>query len=91
MEIDKQDLLLREEYAKERTLLSLDRTLLSYIRTSLTATVVGITFYKLFDDSVFQLAGTILIIVAILLTVFGIIRTIQINKKISEYPLPPRR
>lgn len=85
MDLNKTDLLLREEYAKERTLLSLDRTLLSYIRTSLTAIVVGISFFKLFDNSAFQIAGIILVIVGILLTVFGIIRTIQIHRKISEY------
>lgn len=85
MDINKVDLLLREEYAKERTYLSLDRTLLSYIRTSLTATVVGITFLKLFDSVSFQIAGVILIIVAIFLTVFGVVRTVQTHKKISDY------
>jgi putative membrane protein len=76
---------LREEYARERTLLSLDRTLLSYIRTSLTTVVVGISFFKLFDSPALQMVGILLIFVAIILTVIGIVRSVQIHKKISEY------
>jgi len=79
------DLQLREAYAKERTILALDRTLLSYIRTSLTATVVGLSFFKFFDSPAMQAGGVNLIIVAIFLTVFGIDRTIKSHKKISEY------
>jgi len=80
-----QPLMLREEYARERTLLSLDRTLLSYMRTSMTTIVVGATFFKFFDGVVMQSLGMIIIIVAIILTVIGIVRSIQIHKKISEY------
>lgn len=80
-----QPLMLREKYAKERTLLALDRTLLSYVRTSLTATVVGVTFMKFFDNTAFQTIGFVLIIVAVFLTAFGTIRAVQINKKIHEY------
>lgn len=76
---------LREEYARERTLLALDRTLLSYIRTSLTAIVVGISFFKLFDTYPMQVTGVFLIIVAIIITVIGVIRSLQIHKKIREY------
>ena len=79
------DLVLREEYARDRTLMALDRTLLSYIRTSLTAIVVGISFFKLFDNQAMQVGGVLLIIVAVLLTAFGIARTIKSHKKISEY------
>jgi putative membrane protein len=79
------DLLLREEYARDRTLMALDRTLLSYIRTSLTAIVVGVSFFKFFESPAMQMGGVALIIVAIFLTAFGIIRTIQSHKKISEY------
>lgn len=75
----------RYQYAHERTLLSLDRTLLSYIRTSLTAIVVGVSFLKFFDSGAFQIGGVALIIVAFLLTVFGVIRTVQIHKQIEEY------
>ena len=80
-----QDLELREILAKERTHLSLDRTLLSYIRTSMTTVVVGISFFKFFDNVVMQMAGVILIIVAIILTVIGIVRSVQIHKKIGKY------
>ena len=76
---------LREQYAKERTHLAIDRTLLSYVRTSMTVVVVGITFLKFFNDPAMQRAGIGLLIVAIILTAFGIARTAQINKKIHTY------
>lgn len=75
----------RELLAKERTFLSLDRTLLSYIRTSMTTIVVGISFFKLFDIPAMQIGGILLIIVALILTVVGIVRSVQLYKKISEY------
>jgi len=76
---------LREQYAKERTLLAIDRTILSYIRTSMTIVVVGVTFIKFFDNVRMQQTGVGLIIVAIILTGVGIVRSAQIRKKIYEY------
>jgi len=75
---------LREEYAKERTLLAINRTLLSYIRTSMTIVVVGITLIKFFDNPALQKGGVALIIVAIMLTAVGIVRSAQTSKQIDE-------
>ncbi len=80
-----EDLRLREAYARERTFLSLDRTLLSYIRTAMTAIVVGLSLLKLFETPLMQGLGVGMIFVAFFLTVFGVIRTIQTHKQIQEY------
>lgn len=76
---------LREHYAKERTLLALDRTLLSYIRTSMAGVIVGVSFIKFFESSFMWILGVIVIIVSLLLTVFGIVRSIQKHNSINKY------
>jgi putative membrane protein len=79
------DLQLREAYAKERTILALDRTVLSYVRTAMTSIVVGVSFFKFFSDWRMQAMGALMIIVAIILTAFSIVRTVQVRKQIDSY------
>ncbi|MCX6732288.1 MAG: DUF202 domain-containing protein [Candidatus Roizmanbacteria bacterium] len=76
---------LREQYAKERTMLSIDRTILSYIRTSLTTFAMGITFIKFFDDNLLVIGGFILVAFSIILLLFGIRRGLQAHKHIKKY------
>lgn len=78
---------LREQYAKERTILSIDRTILSYARTSLTMTVVGITFIKFFDSPILQVVGLVFIVLAVILMAFGAQRGVKSHQKIQKYSI----
>ncbi|OGK12685.1 hypothetical protein A3C98_05330 [Candidatus Roizmanbacteria bacterium RIFCSPHIGHO2_02_FULL_37_15] len=80
----KQELLLRDYLASERTMMSVDRTFLAYIRTSLTLFIAGISFIKFFDSYIIQVLGWLLIPVAIFTFVLGVHRSMEMTTIINE-------
>lgn len=77
------DLILREKLAIERTEMANDRTLLSFIRTGLYFSIAGITINELLQPR-YGLALTIFfLVVAVLVTLVGIIKYRQQKKKLA--------
>ena len=78
------DLVLREYLAIERTKLANERTLLTYIRTGLYFLVAGSTLGHLIDTRFWNVMGAPLIIVAALITAFGVVRFIRMGREIQK-------
>ena len=64
--------IIRDELARDRTMLANERTMLSYIRTGIMLGISGVTVIKLFTDSPWaQIAGWVLIVTAVVNIAFG--------------------
>jgi putative membrane protein len=70
----KDELILRDYLAAERTALANERTFLAYIRTALTLSVVGITFIKFFGSLMVFILGWIFVPIGIITFIIGLIR-----------------
>jgi putative membrane protein len=77
------DLVLREYLAIERTKLANETTLLAYIRTGLYFLVAGSTLGHLFSTRFWDVLGTPLILVGLLIMTIGIIRYLRLRKSIE--------
>lgn len=69
--IIKEELILRDHLAADRTILANERTFLAYSRTALTTFVVGVSLLKLFNTFVTQLVGFVFIMISLVTFVFG--------------------
>jgi len=66
---------LRDELARDRTVLASERTLLAYVRTSLMLFASGITLLKLFhDDAILSAMGYALVPLAVGAGIIGYVR-----------------
>jgi putative membrane protein len=72
--IEKQNLILRDYLAIDRTVMANESSFLSYIRTALTMVVAAITFLKFFDSTTVHILGWIFIVAAVLMVVHGATR-----------------
>lgn len=81
----KEDIILRDYLALERTKLANERTLLSYTRTSLYMVLGGIAFLQLQDFSQLRWIGYLAIFLSIIFGIFGILRYLQIRMRIGQY------
>lgn len=79
-EIDKDDLILRDKLAADRTNLSNERTLLAYIRTSVGLLVSGIALLRLFDNQYIHILGYALVLFAILTVCLGFRRYFRVRQ-----------
>lgn len=70
----RQELILRDELARDRTVLANERTLLSYIRTGLAFAVTGVGTIKFFPALISLLLGWCLVVLAFLIVVLGVWR-----------------
>ena len=81
--IGKDDPILRDYLATERTHLANERTLLAYLRSSLIMLVASPTILKLFEgDPEMKTMAFILAPIAILVGIFGIYRFVKTRNKI---------
>ena len=78
------DLVLREYLAIERTKLANERTLLTYIRTGLYFLVAGSTLGHLIETAFWDLMGSPLIVVGLLITTFGAMRYLRVRREIQN-------
>jgi len=81
---DKDEMILRDFLAADRTLLANERTLLAYIRTGIGLLAIAITLIKLFDTNFTYTLGIIFIILSIMPIILGIYRYKKINRKIQN-------
>ncbi len=67
----KEDLILRDLLAADRTILANERTYLAYIRTALTLFVSGATFIRFFDSLILEVLGWTFVPAAIVVFIVG--------------------
>ena len=77
------EMILRDYLALDRTVLANERTLLAYLRTFIGTFSAGIAIVKLFDSPFMKIIGFIFMVVSPLFIVFGLIRYFQISKKLK--------
>lgn len=82
---NKEDIILRDFLALERTTLANERTLFSYIRTSLYLTLGGIAILKLKNFEPLNWVAYVLFGISLFLIVFGIIRYQILQRKLSKF------
>jgi putative membrane protein len=70
----KEELILRDRLAAQRTVLANERTLLAYARTALTLLIGGVSLIEFFGRVVAQAIGWLLLPVAGLVMVVGVLR-----------------
>jgi len=65
-QFSRDDIILRDHLALDRTILANERTLLAYIRTALAFMITGIGFLKFFQDILIEVLGWIFCIFSII-------------------------
>lgn len=79
----KNELILRDELAIDRTILANERTLLAYIRTSLTLIIAGLSFIHFIKEGIIFKIGIFLVPLGIFAGVFGYIRYFKMKRIIN--------
>lgn len=88
---NKEEIILRDHLAMERTKLANERTLLSYIRTSLYLLLGGIAFLGMNDFSDLRYLGYFSLGLSATLLVIGIVRFLQLKRHIKRiYAVRPQ-
>lgn len=80
----KNELILRDILARDRTILANERTLLSYLRTALSFGLAGLTIIKLFPSLWSYILGTIGISSGIIFTCLGFYRYLKTKKDLKK-------
>lgn len=77
------DLVLREYLAIERTRLANETTLLAYIRTGLYFLVAGSTLGHVIDSVFWNIVGTPLIVIGLIIMGLGLVRYFRLKRAIE--------
>jgi putative membrane protein len=72
LEFKREDMILRDWLALDRTVFANKRTFLAYSRTAIAMAVLGIAFVKLIDHRFFEIAGFVLILFGAVVFVVGL-------------------
>lgn len=79
----REELILRDELAIDRTLLANERTVLAYFRSSLTLVIVGVTFLHFLEKGILPYIGMVCILFGIAVGIFGFMRYRKMHKSIG--------
>jgi putative membrane protein len=82
---NKEEIILRDYLALERTRLANERTLFAYIRTSLYLVLGGIAFLQLQGFEKIKWLGYLSLVLSIIFLVFGIFKYYQLKNKLKKY------
>ncbi len=82
---DKDDLILRDELALDRTLLANERTLLAYLRSSITLLIAGVSIMHFAPQGWFWGVGLSCIPVGLLTGLVGVLRYRKMNSSIAAF------
>ena len=82
---NREQIILRDYLALERTRLANERTLLSYIRTSLYMLLGGIAFLQMTDFEEIRWLGYVSLGISVTSLVVGITRYLVINVRLRKY------
>ncbi len=80
----KEELILRDHLAIDRTILANERTILAYVRTSLAIIAAGATLIYFSDETIIKLLGGVLIVLGIVVLFAGTLRYRKMGKSISK-------
>ncbi len=80
---DHNDLILRDELAIDRTLLSNERTLMAYLRAGVALLIAGVSIMHFSSEGWFWIVGLTCIPTGIVTSVIGVVRYRNMNKKIA--------
>ena len=78
----REELILRDELAIDRTILANERTVLAYFRSALTLVIVGVTFLHFFEKGILPYIGIVFIPCGLAVGAFGFIRYRKMDKSI---------
>jgi putative membrane protein len=81
---NKEEIILRDHLAVERTKLANERTLLSYIRTSLYLVLGGIAFLGMRDLEEIRTLGYFSLSLSMIILIIGIFRFYQLKKHLKK-------
>ncbi|MDX9846120.1 MAG: DUF202 domain-containing protein [Tenuifilaceae bacterium] len=81
----KEEIILRDYLALERTKLANERTLLAYSRTSVYMLLGGIAFLQLQDFKGIRWIGFLTLGLSVVLALFGVIRFLRIRYRLTQY------
>ncbi len=80
----KEELVLRDFLAINRTILANEITFMAYVRTSLTFLVVGISFIKFLQMKMVEIGGWIFILLGAYMFIIGLRRYLRIKKQLDQ-------
>ena len=81
----KEEIILRDHLALQRTRLANERTLLSYLRTSLYLLLGGIAFLQLQGFDTIKWIGYLSLSLSFLILVIGFFRFFNLKKRLNKY------
>ena len=77
------EMILRDHLAVDRTILANERTLLAYLRTFIGTFSAGIAMINFLNTHLTNIIGYLFIAISPLFIIFGVIRYIQVSRKIK--------
>ncbi len=80
----KEELILRDHLAIDRTVLSNESTLLAYVRTSLAVIAAGATLIHFFNEVYIKFFGVICVVTGIIILILGYSRYRKMDRLIKE-------
>lgn len=83
------EMILRDYLAADRTVLANERTLLSYIRTALASAAGGVSLIHFLEGALLDATGVLLIVTGGAALVIGAMRYRQVRKRLSVLDEPP--
>jgi putative membrane protein len=83
LRFEQSELILRDELAIDRTLLSNERTLLAYLRSAVALMITGVSIIHFSNEGWFHIIGFVCIPGALLTAVIGVHRFRKMDKAIS--------
>lgn len=81
---DREDLILRDYLAIDRTQLANERTFLAYVRTALALAVLGATILKFIHFDFSDLTGYLFMIAGAVVLLIGVWRFIQVRSRLAR-------
>lgn len=78
---NKEEMILRDFLATDRTILANERTFLAYLRTFISFFASGIGFIKFVDEKVIVFLGYILVALSVIILYFGCTRYFKTKKR----------
>jgi putative membrane protein len=82
---NREEIILRDYLALERTKLANERTLLSYIRGSIYLVLGGIAFLQLKEFEGLHVLGYVSLSLSVIMLIVGVIRFIQLKQRLKKY------
>lgn len=82
--VSKENMVLRDYLAVDRTIMANESSFLSYIRTALTMIVAAVTFLKFFSSPAMHVLGWIFIVCAVLMVIHGATRYEAVEKVLNN-------